>query len=222
MELNRFLMDVYSKGKNAILVVDEAQNVNPYWLEQIRQLTNLETSTQKLLQVILSGQPKLEEHLANPGLKQLNQRISVRSRLSRLNKNETMQYIKHRLNVVNGDSEKIFETEALESVYEVSKGIPRLINVVCDNALMRGQKEKVSKIRAEIVLSLLKEGLITTADRQNESALTRLKSTMMAPKVPRITLKSKSNGSNGNGKLAKIMEFGNEFAGVDMGVLAIA
>lgn len=222
MDLHRFLMETYENGKNAILIVDEAQNVDPYMLEQIRQMTNMETVTQKLLQVILSGQPQLEKHLAMPELKQLNQRVSVRAKLSRLSEADTVKYVQHRLYVAGRDCDDIFEDRALEAVYEISKGIPRLINVVCDNAMMRAQKEGVTKISSEMVVALLREGLITTAEYQKESTIEKTKIKPLISRIPKVAIKSRLNGNNGKGKFAGFIDFGTEFAGVDMGILAVA
>lgn len=222
MELHRFLMDNYENGKNAILIVDEAQNVDSKLLEQIRQMTNLETVTQKLLQVILSGQPQLEKLLAKPELKQLSQRVSVRARLTRLSKEDTVKYIQHRLNVVGGNCQEIFEERALEAVYEVSKGIPRLINVVCDNAMIRAKMEGATSIGANTVIALVREGLLTMADRQKESTIEKARIKPMGLRKPKVVPRLNSFGNNGNGKLKSVVEFATEFAGVDMGMLAIA
>lgn len=133
--LNRFLLQELEKGANAILIIDEAQNLTPQSLEQIRLLSNLETTREKLLQIILVGQPELRTLLARPDLVQLRQRITIRYHLPALNREETEKYLAHRLQVA-GSEEKLFTAEAVDRIYEHSKGIPRLINVLADRALL--------------------------------------------------------------------------------------
>jgi len=222
MELHRFLMSNYENGKNAILVVDEAQNVAPELLEQIRQLTNLETLTQKLLQVILSGQPQLEKKLSKPELRQLDQRIGVRAKLSRLSRDETEQYIRHRINIAGGKSEEMFTDEAMNMIYDVAKGIPRLVNVVCDNVMVRAKKEGIKRIEVRIITDLLDEGLITTAQGQRITSVEKPKKSLLSTRLPRKIIKYHIDGSNGNGKKPRIFEPEDKYAGLDLGMLAIA
>jgi general secretion pathway protein A len=136
MRLNRWLLDRHGVGQDAVLVVDEAQNLSPQVLEEIRLLTNLETSTQKLLQIVLSGQPELDEKLKRPELRQLLQRITVRCRTGPLSLAETRSYIEERLHTAGANGEPIFSPEAIESVYCYARGIPRVINVLCEHALI--------------------------------------------------------------------------------------
>jgi len=133
--LNRHLLYAHSEGRRTILVVDEAQNLAPEVLEEIRLLTNLETSKQKLLQIILIGQPELRELLARNDLRQLAQRITGRYHLEPLTREETDQYIEHRLKVAGALGE-IFDAGAKRKVFKLSQGVPRLINVICDRALL--------------------------------------------------------------------------------------
>ena len=135
-ELNRCLLEERLRGKNMVLIIDEAQNLDPAVLEQIRMLSNLETEKEKLLQIILIGQPQLKDLLARPELRQLDQRITARYHLNPLNRNETYQYIQHRLDVAATTTPITFDKGAMAAVYRFSKGIPRLINVVCDRALL--------------------------------------------------------------------------------------
>jgi general secretion pathway protein A len=133
--LSRYLLRAHAAGKRVVLVVDEAQNLSPEVLEQVRLLTNLETNTQKLLQIILIGQPELRELLARNELRQLAQRITGRYHLSPLSPDETAAYVRHRLRVA-GATTDIFTAGALNSVYRLSQGVPRVINVICDRALL--------------------------------------------------------------------------------------
>ena len=133
--LSRYLLRAHAAGKRVVLVVDEAQNLSPEVLEQVRLLTNLETNTQKLLQIILIGQPELRELLARNELRQLAQRITGRYHLSPLSADETAAYVRHRLRVA-GATTDIFTAGALNSVYRLSQGVPRVINVICDRALL--------------------------------------------------------------------------------------
>jgi general secretion pathway protein A len=133
--LNQHLLDAHARGRRIVLIVDEAQNLTADTLEQVRLLTNLETASQKLLQIILIGQPELREMLDRVELRQLAQRITGRYHLAPLSRPETAAYINHRLRVA-GANREIFTTAALREVHRLSKGIPRIINVICDRALL--------------------------------------------------------------------------------------
>jgi general secretion pathway protein A len=133
--LSRYLLRAHAAGRRVVLVVDEAQNLAPEVLEQVRLLTNLETNTQKLLQIILIGQPELRELLARNELRQLAQRITGRYHLHPLSREETAAYVRHRLRVA-GATTDIFGSPALNEVYRLSVGVPRVINVICDRALL--------------------------------------------------------------------------------------
>ena len=133
--LNRRLLSAHAEGRRVIVIVDEAQNLSAEVLEQVRLLTNLETATQKLLQIILIGQPELRELLDRTDLRQLAQRITGRYHLRPLSREETLQYVRHRLRVA-GASGEIFTPAALREVHRLSSGIPRVINVCCDRALL--------------------------------------------------------------------------------------
>ena len=135
--LNRYLLRAHSEGRRVVLVVDEAQTLAPELLEQVRLLTNLETETQKLLQIILIGQPELRELLARNDLRQLAQRVTGRYHLDPLSRDETSSYIKHRLRIA-GATNDIFTPSALHELYRVSGGVPRLLNIIADRALLGG------------------------------------------------------------------------------------
>lgn len=134
--LNSFLLEENGAGRTVILVIDEAQNLSPQLLEQIRMISNLETESDKLIQIILAGQPELNTLLARHDLRQLNQRITVRCYLKSMNREDTAAYIKHRLRVAGSRIPKIFSDEAVDRIYKYSGGVPRLINGACEHSLV--------------------------------------------------------------------------------------
>ena len=136
-ELNRFLIEQLAFGHNVVLIIDEAQNLSRNVLEQVRMLSNLEADNEKLIQIVLVGQPELREKLKSPSLRQLRQRIAVRYHSTALDQTEVPQYIMHRLKLAstNGVS-AVFDEGAVNEIWKYSSGIPRLINVVCDKALL--------------------------------------------------------------------------------------
>lgn len=148
--LNHHLLDAHSDGRRTILVVDEAQNLAPAVLEQVRLLTNLETAKQKLLQIILIGQPELRELLGRNDLRQLAQRITGRYHLEPLTRDETAQYIEHRLSVAGALGE-VFDSGAKKEVYRLSQGVPRLINVICDRALLGAYSQEARHVNRRLV-----------------------------------------------------------------------
>jgi general secretion pathway protein A len=148
--LNRRLLSAHAEGRRIIVLVDEAQNLSIDVLEQVRLLTNLETPTQKLLQIILIGQPELRELLDRTDLRQLAQRITGRYHLMPLSREETKGYVRHRLRVA-GATEDIFTPGALLELHRLSLGIPRVINVACDRALLGGYTQETKKITASLV-----------------------------------------------------------------------
>ena len=148
--LNRRLLSAHAEGRRIIVIVDEAQNLSAEVLEQVRLLTNLETPTQKLLQIILIGQPELRELLDRTELRQLAQRITGRYHLEPLSREETRGYIRHRLRVAGATGE-IFTPAALAEVHRLSTGIPRVINVTCDRALLGAYTQETRKITAALV-----------------------------------------------------------------------
>src|SRR5450631_379929 len=148
--LNRRLLSAHAEGRRVIVIVDEAQNLSAEVLEQVRLLTNLETATQKLLQIILIGQPELRELLDRTDLRQLAQRITGRYHLMPLSREETKGYVRHRLRVA-GATEEIFAPAALVELHRLSQGIPRVINVACDRALLGAYTQEIKKISAGLV-----------------------------------------------------------------------
>jgi len=156
--LNRFLLDAHAEGERVVLIIDEAQNMSREALEQIRMLTNLETATDKLLQIILLGQPELRAIVARPELRQLAQRITARYHLEPLNRQETMDYVRHRL-AVAGAPRCPFTGPALKKIFSVSGGVPRLINIIADRALMAGYARDRLQVGPRLVGSAAREVL---------------------------------------------------------------
>ena len=149
-ELNRYLLSCHAIRKKTVLLIDEAQNLKPELLEQLRLLTNLETNERKLLQIILLGQPELLETLAQKNLRQFSQRITARFQLEPLDQQETSDYVEHRLSVAGSD-EPIFERSAINRIFKLSTGIPRVINLICDRSLLGAYAEGRSEVSAKIV-----------------------------------------------------------------------
>jgi general secretion pathway protein A len=145
-EINRFLLQQLEHGKDTVLIIDEAQNLTPALLEQVRLLSNLETDERKLLQIVLMGQPELRDRLNEHGLRQLRQRITVRYHLNPLRRNEIGPYVHHRLHVSGANGAPYFTTPALWRIYSYSKGIPRVINAICDKCLLAGYVAQRDKI----------------------------------------------------------------------------
>jgi|GEM_PF-889949 len=168
MELYTFLIREYKKDKNCLIIIDEAQNLEPSVLEEIRLLSNLETANSKLVQIILSGQPQLDEHLDLPELVQLKQRISQKATLEHLDEEESKKYIQHRLNIAGGD-ETVFSDAALSSIHDIADGIPRLLNHVCENAMMLAAKRKMTEIDAVLIHELVERGLVIQAHNHDDS-----------------------------------------------------
>ena len=148
--LNAHLLDRHSQGRRTVLVIDEAQNLSVDVLEQIRLLTNLETTRHKLLQILLIGQPELQAIMDRPELRQLDQRITARYHLTPLSLTETIAYISHRLDVA-GCQKKLFTKSALKQIYRRSQGVPRLINIICDRALLGAYAEHAAHITPRLV-----------------------------------------------------------------------
>lgn len=150
-ELNKFLIEQFSLGCNVVLIIDEAQNLRASLLEQIRMLSNLETEKEKLFQIVLVGQPQLRDKLNSPNLKQLRQRIGIRYHILPLDREETEQYIDHRLTVAGNNNSISFTKDAIDEIYSYSEGVPRLINIVCDKSLLLGYVLETKVITGNIV-----------------------------------------------------------------------
>ncbi len=156
--LNKFLLRESESGNNVVLIIDEAQNLKAQQLEQVRLLSNLETEKDKLLQIVLVGQPELNQRLDLYELRQLQQRIMVRYHIGPLDKNEVRDYIAHRLYIAGSSLERIrFSPEAFEEIYDFSYGTPRLINILCDRALLAGFTLETNKIDLTMVRKCCEE-----------------------------------------------------------------
>ncbi|MFP6597696.1 MAG: AAA family ATPase, partial [Candidatus Hydrogenedentota bacterium] len=156
-ELNEYLLLCASEGKNCVLIIDEAQDLSAEILEQIRLLSNLETEKEKLLQIMLIGQPELARKLELNELRQLNQRITARYHLEALGEEETLQYVAFRLRVAGGRKKVRFTRKAIRVIYEISQGTPRVINALCDRSLLIGYTREIREITPKIVKLAAKE-----------------------------------------------------------------
>ncbi len=165
--LNLYLLKAYGQGQRIVVVIDEAQNLAFEVLEQVRLLTNLEVSTQKLLQIILIGQPELQTMLSRPELRQLAQRITARFHLTPLTREETGEYIAHRLKVA-GVTREIFTRSAVREIYRLSRGIPRLINTLCERALIGAYGANLPLIKKDVVSSAALEVLGKSPKRTSD------------------------------------------------------
>jgi general secretion pathway protein A len=157
MKLNHWLLDRYRMGETVVLIIDEAQNLTYPVLEEIRLLTNLETSTEKLLQIVLSGQPELEEKLKLPQLRQLRQRIMLRCRTAPLTKEQTYEYINERLRIAGASGAPIFAPQTVDAIHIYSLGIPRVVNLLCEHSLVNGFVEQQRPIQPKIVEEVARE-----------------------------------------------------------------
>jgi general secretion pathway protein A len=154
-ELCDFLISEYTRGSHSVLIIDEAQNLTPDLLEEVRLLSNLETDNAKLLQIILIGQPELRRTLSLPDLKQLRQRISINCHIYPLTKVETEEYILYRLEKAGNREAVCFTEEAFDIIYNYSKGIPRLVNIICDFLLLSAFVEETRELDAEIAQDIV-------------------------------------------------------------------
>ncbi len=157
MKLNHWLLERYRSGETVVVVIDEAQNLTYPVMEEIRLLTNLETSTEKLIQIVLSGQPELEEKLKLPQLRQLRQRIMLRCKTSALSNEETHQYMTERLKTAGAGPEPIFSPQAMDTVHLYSVGIPRVINLLCEHSLVNAFVDHQRPIQPKIVEEVARE-----------------------------------------------------------------
>ncbi len=177
--LNRFLLDQQAEGRRVVVIVDEAQDLEPSVLEQLRLLSNLETERAKLLQIMLVGQPELRDILARPDLAQLDQRVTLRWHLGPLNEDETKSYVRHRVRVAADGRELVhFSADALTTVYRISHGIPRLVNILCHRALLIGYTREERRIERDAILQAAKE-----LGREEPSFASRLPSFLSSPAV---------------------------------------
>jgi len=151
LRLYNWLLDRYRAGETAVLIIDEAQNLSDEVLEEIRMLTNLETFTEKLLQIVLVGQPELEQKLKQPQLRQLRQRLTLRAKTHPLTLEETKAYVQQRLRIAGSNGQQIFEPEALTAIHRYASGIPRVINLLCEHCLVSSFVDQQKVIGSAVV-----------------------------------------------------------------------
>jgi general secretion pathway protein A len=157
LRLYNWLLDRYRAGETAVLIVDEAQNLTDEVLEEIRMLTNLETFTEKLLQIVLVGQPELEQKLKQPQLRQLRQRLCLRAKTYPLTLEETKAYIHQRLRIAGASGPEIFDAESLVEIHQYANGIPRVINLLCEHCLVSGFVDQQRVIRSGVVEAVARD-----------------------------------------------------------------
>ena len=170
-QLNAYLIKQLKENNNVVLIIDEAQNLTPSVLEEVRLLSNLETETEKLIQIIFLGQPELKKKLALPRLEQLRQRIAFYYHLNPLTKEETAEYVRHRLKIASDSDRKYFTDEALELVYQFSSGVPRLVNQICDSAFLNGYVSEVKVINEDILKEVIMEAPMTLIGQESKPKL---------------------------------------------------
>ena len=181
LQLNRWLIERYRMEETCVVVVDEAQNLSWDLLEEIRLLTNLETSSEKLLQIVLSGQPELEEKLRHPSVRQLRQRVSLWCRTQALTDAQTHSYVAERLRIA-GASWPLFSPTALDLVHRYSRGIPRLINLICEHALIVAYVEQARQVTNNMV-----EGVAVELELETQPFLISTAAMGGAVPAPRAT-----------------------------------
>jgi general secretion pathway protein A len=159
--LNRFLLERLRSGRNTVLIIDEAQNLSDAALEEVRLLSNLETDTEKLLQIVLTGQPELLEKLAKPSLRQLRQRIAVEHHVEPLAEHEVLPYLAHRIGVAGGDPDQVFQPGVEQVFYWFSAGCPRLINLLADRVMLAGYSKQLRPIPPELLEAKAKQMQVT-------------------------------------------------------------
>lgn len=150
-QLYNWLLDRYRAGETAVLIVDEAQNLSQELMEEIRMMTNLETFTEKLLQVILVGQPELEQKLRQPQLRQLRQRITLRAKTFPLTLDETKSYVTQRLRIAGSNGQEIFDADSLAAIHRYSSGIPRVVNLLCEHCLVSAFADQQKVVHKHVV-----------------------------------------------------------------------
>lgn len=156
-DLYDFLIEMLASGKRPVLIIDEAQNLAPELLEEVRMLSNLETDTSKLLQIVLVGQPELRAVLAAPELRQFRQRISVSAHIGNISRDETELYILHRLSIAGNREAVAFDEQALDLIYRYSRGTPRLVNIICDFVLLTAFADRTKTVSYAMVADIVRD-----------------------------------------------------------------
>src|SRR5210317_1140054 len=155
--LNMFLIEQYSNGKKVVLIVDEAQNLTSKVLEEIRLISGIETHKEKVLRIILAGQPELRDTLDSPGLKQLMQRVRLRFHLGPLDRREMREYIEHRLDIAGSERRELFDEDTFDTLHRYTGGVPRLINTLCDTALLCAFADEKDAVGLDEVMAAIDE-----------------------------------------------------------------
>lgn len=155
--LRAFFLKKHEEGKHVVIIVDEAQNLTGPALEELRLLSCIDTADRKIISIVLTGQPNLDDLIDAPGLTQLRQRARLRQRLEALNEEETVDYLRHRLAVAGGDLDNIFEPQAVKDIHRLTQGIPRLINTLCDTALTACMVDDLPKVTLEVIDEVVHE-----------------------------------------------------------------
>jgi general secretion pathway protein A len=167
-QLNNYLIDQLRRNNNVVLVIDEAQNLSPAVLEEVRMLSNLETENEKLIQIIFLGQPELRKKLALPKLEQLRQRVAVYFHLTPLNEEDTKKYVIHRLKVASKTDNEFFTEKALGLIYQFSQGVPRLVNQICDSSLLTAYIMEKKVIDETILLEVIGESPMVQLSKDDQ------------------------------------------------------
>jgi type II secretory pathway predicted ATPase ExeA len=162
LRLYNWLLDRYRAGETAVLIVDEAQNLSDEVLEEIRMLTNLETFTEKLLQIVLVGQPELEQKLKQPQLRQLRQRLTLRAKTHPLSLEETKAYVQQRLRIAGSNGQPIFDPDALITIHKFSSGIPRVVNLLCEHCLVSAFVDQQKLVKPTVVEAVARDFDLST------------------------------------------------------------
>jgi len=157
LRLYNWLLDRYRAGETAVLIIDEAQNLSDEVLEEIRMMTNLETFTEKLMQIVLVGQPELEQRLKQPHLRQLRQRLTLRAKTHPLSLEETKAYVTQRLRIAGSNGQQIFDPEAVLAIHSYAQGIPRVVNLLCEHCLVSAFVDQQKLVRANVVDSVARD-----------------------------------------------------------------
>ena len=203
-ELNGFLLRENARGLTVVLVIDEAQNLSPEILEQLRLISNLETEDDKLIQIVLAGQPELSALLDLPELRQLNQRIAVRYQLQSMSIDETRTYIRHRMVVAGETGGVYFSRFALKFIHLYTRGLPRLINILCDRALLIGYGDEQRCISAVITTRAIIEILTVRQGRRYCLALVSIIATIIVCATLIMTSSYFSNNGTSNGSVNQL------------------
>jgi len=176
--LNKFIIEQYVKKRKTVLIIDEAQNLSPSVLEEVRMISNLQTEKEHLIRIVLVGQPGLREVLLKPGLEQFAQRIAVNYHLDRLSSPEVKEYIHHRLSVAGANTNEIFSDRAINKIAIYSEGIPRVINIICDMALVYGFADSLPQISDKVIENVVadkKEGGLFLAEKSGPPSVSQNK-----------------------------------------------